>query len=94
MSDISEEEDTVEPLETAGDLKGKYKHIMAVTRDKKFGLNQRMEYESQRTNSMINSRQTGSESRFTLETDNKFMSTNKDENKVVINERLKNLLFS
>jgi hypothetical protein len=60
VSEISEEEeDEVQPLETAEEIKNRYRHLMAHTRDRKWGLLQRTEYEAQRTQSLGESRRTG-----------------------------------
>ena len=68
--------------------------LMAHTRDKKWGLMQRTEYESQRTQSLSQSRQTGTDSRDTRRKDNSLDENREnEENRVTINERLKSLLF-
>ncbi len=41
-------------------MKNKYTKLMAHTKDRKWGLMQRTEYEAQRTQSLGESRQTGS----------------------------------
>ena len=64
IDEESEEEDTVEPL--LDNSQGKYTNLMAGTRDKKWGLVQRTDYEAKRTNSLAMSRQTGMSSRMTL----------------------------
>jgi hypothetical protein len=79
---------------TTTDLKSKYRNLMAHRRDKKWPLMQRTEYEAQRTHSLSQSRRTGTESRFTQDPEQKYLSVAAEENRVVINERLKNLLFS
>ena len=62
--ELSEEEhDTVEPLND--DPTGKYTNLMAHTRERKWGMIQRTEYEAKRTTSLSNSRQTGISSRVT-----------------------------
>lgn len=75
---------------------------MAHTREKKWGLVQRTEYEAQRTQSLAESRRRMGNSRLTHGTEEKFQSSSQEENKVTINERnkvtinerLKNLLFT
>ena len=85
-----EEEDTVEPL--FDNPNGKYNDLMAGTRERKWGLVQRTDYEAKRTNSLINSRQTGISSRITL-APSEGKATADSSNKVTVNEKLKSLLF-
>jgi hypothetical protein len=78
----------VEPLEqeSSGD-RNRYKYSMARTREKKWSLVQRTEYEAQRTNSLDESRQAHTTVRTSQQSED-------SPNKVTVNDRLKNLLFS
>jgi hypothetical protein len=63
---------------------------MARTREKKWSLIQRTEYESQRTHSLEESRQANT----TVRTSQEPVSHEESSNRVTVNERLKNLLFT
>lgn len=61
--EAEEEGDTVEPLEENPRDPNRYKYSMARTRERKWGLIQRTEYESQRAHSLEESRQANTTSR-------------------------------
>ncbi len=77
----------MEPLEENVKDRNRYKYSMARTREKKWSLIQRTEYEAHRTHSLEESRQAHTTSRISQD------PPEDSPNRVTVNERLKNLLF-